>query len=101
MLHLKYQCKDGKKSCYSPSWIRYVLFSCDNCPSFSARLNQREVLFWATRGIVSIKSIYKLALDVVNPLPADSFSKYKTKVTPNKVCIIRLYTIKYCIFRVI
>ena len=37
----------------------------------------------------------------VNPLPADSFSKYKTKVIPNKVCIIRLYTIKYCIFRVI
>ena len=30
------------------------------------------------------------------PLPADSFSKYKTKVIPNKVCIIRLYTIKYC-----
>ena len=25
---------------------------------------------------------------------------YKTKVIPNKVCIIRLYTIKYCIFRV-
>ena len=37
----------------------------------------------------------------LNPLPADSFSKYKTKVIPNKVCIIRLYTIKYCIFRVI
>ena len=36
----------------------------------------------------------------LNPLPADSFSKYKTKVIPNKVCIIRLYTIKYCIFRV-
>ena len=35
-----------------------------------------------------------------NPLPADSFSKYKTKVIPNKVCIIRPYTIKYCIFRV-
>ena len=35
------------------------------------------------------------------PLPADSFSKYKTKVIPNKVCIIRPYTIKYCIFRVI
>ena len=38
---------------------------------------------------------------IQNPLPADSFSKYKTKVIPNKVCIIRLYTIKYCIFRVI
>ena len=25
---------------------------------------------------------------------------HKTKVIPNKVCIIRLYTIKYCIFRV-
>ena len=36
----------------------------------------------------------------MNPLPADSFSKYKTKVIPNKVCIIKLYTIKYCIFRV-
>ena len=35
-----------------------------------------------------------------NPLLADSFSKYKTKVIPNKVCIIRLYTIKYCIFLV-
>ena len=35
---------------------------------------------------------------VLNPLPADSFSKYKTKVIPNKVCIIRLYTIKYCIY---
>ena len=28
-----------------------------------------------------------------NPLPADSFSKYKTKVIPIKVCIMRLYTI--------
>ena len=36
-----------------------------------------------------------------NPLPADSFSKYKTKVIPNKVCIMWLYTINYCIFRVI
>ena len=34
-------------------------------------------------------------------LSVDSFSKYKTKVIPNEVCIIRLYTIKYCIFRVI
>ena len=34
-------------------------------------------------------------------LPADSFSKYKTKVILNKLCIMRLYTIKYCIFRVI
>ena len=34
-------------------------------------------------------------------LPADSFSKYKTKIILNKVCIMRLYTIKYCIFRVI
>ena len=34
-------------------------------------------------------------------LPADSFSKYKTKVILNKVCIMRLYIIKYCIFRVI
>ena len=40
------------------------------------------------------------SLHLHNPLPADSFSKYKTKVIPNKVCIIRLYTIKYCIFRV-
>ena len=44
-----------------------------------------------------VTSVYYLQ----NPLPADSFSKYKTKVIPNKVCIIRLYTIKYCIFRVI
>ena len=34
---------------------------------------------------------------IYNPLPADSFSKYKTKVIPNKVCIIKLYTIKYSI----
>ena len=33
----------------SSSWITCNLFSCDNCPSFSARLNQRGVLFWATR----------------------------------------------------
>ena len=33
-------------------------------------------------------------------LPADSFSIYKIKVISNKVCIMRFYTIKYCIFRV-
>ena len=40
-----------------------------------------------------------LQIDLV--LLAEVKSKYKTKVIPNKVCIIRLYTIKYCIFRVI
>ena len=35
-----------------------------------------------------------------NQILADLFGEYKTKVIPNKVCIIRLYTIKYCIFRV-
>ena len=33
-------------------------------------------------------------------IPLRYLGKYKTKVIPNKVCIIRLYTIKYCIFRV-
>ena len=36
-------------------------------------------------------------ISLQNPLSADSFSKYETKVIPNKVCIIRLHTIKYCI----
>ena len=47
-----------------------------------------------------MESINTVCENTLNPLPADSFSKYKTKVIPNKVCIIRLYTIKYCIFRV-
>ena len=36
----------------SPSWITCNLFSCDNCPSFSARLNQRGVLFFGPPGIL-------------------------------------------------
>ena len=36
----------------------------------------------------------------INSLLADSFSKYRIKVIPNKVCKMRLYTMKYCIFQV-
>ena len=39
-------------------------------------------------------------LVLLNPLPADSFSKYKTKVLPNKVCIsdFTVYTINYTVY---
>ena len=56
-----------------------------------------QCCFSDRHAIAEITKHYKIR----NPLPADSFRKYKTKVIPNKVCIIRLYTIKYCIFRVI